>query len=67
MKKLQRGFTLIEMIYVGFALLIVVGVGGWISNIVKLIGMDFGVITGMLIVRAIGVVVAPLGSVMGFL
>jgi hypothetical protein len=64
MKHLQRGFTAIELFVVALVLL---GVGGWIANIVKLTGMDFGSITGMLIVRAVGIFVAPLGSVMGFL
>jgi hypothetical protein len=48
-------------------LLVVLSVGGWIANIVKLVGMDMGGISGMLVLRAIGVVAAPLGSVMGFL
>jgi prepilin-type N-terminal cleavage/methylation domain-containing protein len=63
MKSLQRGFTAVEMTVV---LLVVVGLGGWIANIVKLVGMDFGSISGMLVVRAIGIFVAPLGAVMGF-
>jgi hypothetical protein len=67
MKSLQRGWTLIEGASVFVLVLILGGVGGWIANIVKLVGMDFGAITGMLIVRAIGIVVPPLGAVMGFL
>lgn len=40
------------------------GVGGWIANIVKLIGAyHFG---GMEIARAIGIIVAPLGAVLGY-
>ncbi len=60
----QRGFTIIEVI---FALVAVLGFGGWVANIVKLVGMDFSAITGMLIVRAIGIIVAPLGAVVGYL
>ena len=44
-----------------------VGAWGWISNIIKLASMDFGGITGILVLRAIGVFVAPLGAVLGFL
>lgn len=47
--------------------LALVGLGGWITNIVKLIGSDFGGITGMIVARAIGIFVAPLGAVLGFL
>jgi hypothetical protein len=66
MKRLQRGFTAMELLSVGIFVLIVAGVGGWIANVVKLVGMDFGAVTGMLVVRAIGIVIAPLGAVMGF-
>lgn len=47
--------------------LALVELGGWIANIVKLIGSDFGGITGMIVARAIGIFVAPLGAVLGFL
>ena len=39
---------------------------GWIANIVKIVGSDFGHITGMLVVRVIGIFVAPLGAILGF-
>lgn len=60
----QRGFTIVKLT---IAVLFLLGAGGWIANIVKLIGMDFGSITGMLIARAAGIFVAPLGAVLGFL
>ena len=63
MKK-QFGFTVVEMLVV---VLILVGGTGWIWNIVKIVGSDFGAITGMLVMRVIGVFVAPLGCVLGFL
>ena len=44
-----------------------VGAWGWISNVIKLASMDFGGVTGMLVLRAIGVFLAPLGAVLGFL
>ena len=63
MKK-QLGFTIVEMLVV---VLVLVGGTGWIWNIVKIVGSDFGAITGMLAMRVIGVFVAPLGCVLGFL
>lgn len=48
-------------------LIIVAALGGWVANIVKLAGMNFGDVTGMLIIRAIGVPLGPLGAVMGYL
>jgi hypothetical protein len=43
----------------------IVAVVGWIRNIVKLVGYD-GEFSGFLIVRAVGIIVAPLGSILGF-
>jgi len=63
MKK-QLGFTIIEVLIV---VLFLVGGGGWIANIVKLVGSNFDPLTGMVIARAIGIFVAPLGAVLGFL
>jgi len=61
----QRGYTGTVAIFI-IALWVLCAVG-WVANIVKLVGMDFGAITGLLIVRAIGIFIAPLGAVMGFL
>lgn len=63
MKK-QVGFTLVEMLIV---VLVLVGGGGWIANIVKLVGSNFDPLTGMVVARAVGIFVAPLGAVLGFL
>jgi hypothetical protein len=67
MKK-QNGFTSIEGIIVLFYLVVIIGGGyGWIANVVKLFGADFANITGVLVLRCIGVIAAPLGAVMGYL
>ena len=63
MKK-QLGFTIVKLLIVVVGVL---GFGGWIANIVKLIGSNFDPLTGMVIARAIGVFIAPLGAVLGFL
>ena len=63
MRKLQSGFTAIELLIVTIVLF---GIGGWVANVVKLIGSDFDPITGLVIARLIGVVLAPLGAVLGF-
>ena len=47
-------------------LLSLVFIGGWIANIVKLIGLDFAAIGGEHIVRVAGIFLAPLGAVAGF-
>lgn len=64
----QRGFSHIELLLALIALCIaVVGVGGWVWNIVKLSHGTFTVVTPELILRLLGVVVPPLGVVMGWL
>ena len=55
---------------IGFLIIVVIwlaAIGGWVANIVKLAGMDFASITGMIVLRAVGIVFAPLGAVLGFL
>jgi hypothetical protein len=66
MKQKQLGYTATELAAVIVGLAVLLGVGGWIANVVKLVGMDFGSVTGMLVARAIGVFLAPLGAVLGF-
>lgn len=43
----------------------VAGIIGWIANIVAIFGSSFEPITGELVLRIIGVFVAPLGAIMG--
>jgi hypothetical protein len=46
---------------------VVVGIGGWVANIVKLAGSTFDPITGELVLRVIGIFIPPIGMIMGFL
>jgi hypothetical protein len=62
MKK-QMGFTLVELFIV---IAVFVGVGGWIANIIKLIGILDGSVTAMFVARCVGIFVAPFGSILGF-
>ena len=60
----QTGFTLPQLIVL---LVILAGGFGWCWNIVKLISMSLDPITGLLIVRAIGIFVFPVGMIVGYL
>ena len=40
---------------------------GWIMNIVSIAHSSFNDITGMLVLRVVGIFVAPLGTVLGFI
>lgn len=62
--KAQRGFTIVELIVVVLGLASIIG---WVWNIVKLSQMNFEPITTMLIIRIAGILVAPLGVVVGYL
>lgn len=46
----------------------IVGFGGWIANIIKLVNTGFEVTQwgGMEVARVIGIFLAPLGAVLGF-
>lgn len=61
--KRVMGYTAVEILVV---ILVLGGIGGWIANIVKLIANLSDPITGMFILRAVGIFVAPLGAVLGF-
>lgn len=47
--------------------LMLLAAGGWIANVVKFVGLLGGDVTAMFIARIVGVFVAPLGSILGFL
>ena len=48
-----------------FVLLWIAAGAGWIMNIVTIAKADY--FTGMIVIRAIGVFVAPLGAVLGWI
>jgi hypothetical protein len=62
MKK-QSGFSLVHFIPLVIALL---GFIGWVWNIVKVAQSDFAVLTGLLVLRIVGIFVAPLGAILGY-
>ena len=60
----QKGFSLLEVI--GFSLLLL-AMGGWIANIVKMFAILNEPMTGMFILRIVGIFAAPVGAVLGYL
>lgn len=62
--KSQRGNAVLGTIGI---ILFIAAIGGWIANIVKIFSEISDPITGLFILRAIGVVLAPLGAVLGYL
>ncbi len=60
--------AIIAVLYL-FCTVVVLGmIGGWFANICKLAGLVYeqGEVTGILIARAIGVIVPFLGAILGF-
>ncbi len=60
----QKGFTLPEMIV---TCVLLFGAGGWIANMAKILATMNDGITGMFIMRIVGIFVAPVGAVLGYL
>lgn len=52
-------------VFAYFALIIAIAYG-WIANIVTIAHSNFSEITGMLVLRVVGIFVAPLGVVLGY-
>ncbi len=66
MKKIDRSKIAAYWVVFSPVFLSLLAASGWIANIVKLAHMDLTSMTGLLIVRAIGICVPPLGIVLGF-
>lgn len=62
--KTQLGFTITELILV----VVVLGGGfGWVWNIVKIAGACCGLVDGMFVLRVVGIFIAPLGAILGYI
>lgn len=48
-------------------IVLVCALAGWFMNLGQLIGMSFEPLTGLAVVRVIGVFIAPLGSILGYI
>ena len=44
--------------------LIIASITGWVSNIIAIFNLD--TFSGEMVLRAVGIVVAPLGAILGF-
>lgn len=63
MKK-QLGYTLVEIWIFFLSIAVIIG---YVWNIVKLVGIVYDPITGMFVLRCVGVFIPPLGAIIGFL
>lgn len=60
----QKGFTVVELL---FCMLALVGVFGWIANIWQLVSMMTDPTSALLVLKIVGIFVAPFGSVLGWI
>ncbi len=60
----MSGNSILGLIYLG---IVIASLYGWVANIVTIFHSDFGVLSGVLILRVVGIFVPPLGVVMGYL
>lgn len=47
-------------------LIVLIACVGWVLNIVSIFNSSFDSLTGILVLRVIGVFLAPIGAVLGF-
>lgn len=66
-RRIVMRFETLNIVMITYFAVLVAGVIGYISNIVKLIHLAGGSIEAMFVLRAIGVFVPPFGGVMGWL
>lgn len=56
-----------HIVTLGIVALWLAGIVGWVMNIITIINIAPLEMTGMLVARVIGVFVAPLGAVLGYI
>jgi hypothetical protein len=64
--KSQRGFTVPELMILVWIAVVAAGLVGWVMNIVTIVHTCCEPLTGMLVVRIVGIFIAPLGAVLGY-
>jgi len=65
MKKQLINWSGLPVMMLGLCV-VLLGIGGWFANLVKLIGMLEGEVTAMFIARIVGAFAAPIGAVLGY-
>ena len=51
---------------IALVVVVIAGIGGWIANIVQLVNASFDPLTGLVVLRVIGIFIPPLGAVLGY-
>lgn len=64
--KYRKGFSVYGLAWLLYIVVGLAAVVGWVMNIMDIVKSDFSSITGLLVLRVIGVFVPPLGAVLGY-
>lgn len=59
----MKGATLVGLVYV---ILLLAGIVGWVMNIVTVVHLLSDPLTGFFVLRCIGILLFPLGAVLGY-
>ncbi len=54
------------IVYAVWAIIVAVIGTGWVFNIIDIIEANFDPLTGLLVVKVIGIFIPPLGAIMGY-
>jgi len=54
-------------VMVGIVVIWIIGIIGWVANIVQIVSIWSPDITAMLVLKIVGIFIAPLGSVLGII
>lgn len=65
MKKLQKGYTIIQAFMLVWVALAIAGFVGWCMNIYWVVQHINDTVTPMVILHWVGIPVAPLGAILG--
>ena len=59
----ETGAILASIVFLCF---VVAAVAGWVMNIITIAHSNFSDLTGLLVLRVVGIFVAPLGAILGW-
>ena len=52
--------------YIVFLGVVIAAVAGWVMNIITIAHSNFSDLTGLLVLRVVGIFIAPLGAILGW-
>lgn len=55
-----------KSLLIGCVCILLAGAYGWVMNIVSIVNSDFAHLSGMLVLKVVGIFVVPLGCILGY-